>query len=414
MIVHLPQLAWHGCKEFQAYFPDTWQIEACHMSGYDRPPLSSEAIRSAILEPIDKPPIRETARNKQQVAIIFDDMARATRVFEIAPFVIEELEKAGIHDGQIRFISALGCHGPMTRPDFIKKLGKPVVARFQVYNHNIFGNCTKIGTTSFGTPLYLNTEAVKCDFKIAIGSIVPHGFAGFGGGGKTIMPGIASFDTIKEFHSQKQNSENGSGIDFTGMGCLENNLLSQNIEEAVRLFRLDYKIDALLNMWGQTVSLYAGSPTAVYKAGVAEGRIHYQTPMAKECDIVVTNTFAKANEGEGGIITGFPSVKANGGDMVLICNAPEGHVTHYLLGNWGSISNENFRLQVKIPDNVDHLIVFNEYPDFSIKGYFSPQEKVVLVDRWDSVLEILGKKHGSTAKVAIYSSAEIQYCSDNE
>jgi nickel-dependent lactate racemase len=356
------------------------------------------------------PPIREAARGKKEVAIIFDDMSRATRVAEIVPAVMEELGRAGIADSHIRFIAALGCHGALTRHDFIKKLGESVVSRFPVFNHNIFGNCTYVGTTTFGTKLYINSEVMKCDFKIAIGSIVPHGFAGFGGGAKIILPGISSLETAGAMHRMRQTSQSGKSVDFTGMGCIQDNPLRQNIEEAATMVSLDIKIDAILNMWGETVSIYAGSPGIAFDKGVKEAQWHYLTPQARDCDIVITNTFAKASEGEGGVITGFPSVKKQGGDMVLICNAPEGHVAHYLLGNWGNISASEFCLQVKLPDRVNRLIVFNEYPDLTITGSFIPQEKVKVADNWDKVIGILKENHGDQTRVAVYSSAEIQYC----
>jgi hypothetical protein len=126
--------------------------------------------------------------------------------------------------------------------------------------------------------------------------------------------------------------------------------------------------------------------------------------------VVVANTFAKENEGEGGAGIGFSSLKDAGGDLVLITNAPEGHVSHYLFGTWGNLTNNEFRLVVQLPPRVERLIILNEYPDLTAPGYFSPAEKVVIAHRWDEVLRLLEERHGSVAKVAVYPSAEIQYC----
>ena len=144
-----------------------------------------------------------------------------------------------------------------------------------------------------------------------------------------------------------------------------------------------------------------------------EARWHYLTPRAKDCDVVVTNTFAKANEGEGGIITGFPSVKSSGGDLVLICSAPKATWLTISSATGGIISSDDFRLTVRLPPQVERLIVFNEYKDLTAAGFFAPSERVLMLDRWDDVLRVLGEKHGDRAKVAIYSSAEIQYCDDS-
>jgi nickel-dependent lactate racemase len=411
-IVSLPQLAWNGADTLDVAFPESWQIELCHMAGHDRPALSPALVEQAILFPIGTPPIREAARGKKEVCIIFDDMSRPTRVAPLIPYVLAELEKAGIGDGQIRFVCALGSHGALTRPDFVKKLGEDVVSRFPVFNHNLVGNCTLVGITSLGIELCINSEVMGCDYKIAIGSVVPHAFAGFGGGAKIILPGVASFETIRAMHRMKPVDAGAKTMDFGGMGCIEGNLIRHSIEEAAAMVGLDFKIDAIVNTAGETVSVYTGAPAAAFEAALAEAKWHYLTARAENCDIVVTNTFAKANEGEGGTITGFASINKTGGDLVLISNAPEGHVTHYLFGNWGTLSPDTFRLVVQIPSNVKRLIIFSEYMDRTAAGYFAPSERVLLLHNWNDVLQILEERHSHGAKVAVYSSAEIQYCGE--
>ena len=194
------------------------------------------------------------------------------------------------------------------------------------------------------------------------------------------------------------------------MGCIEGNRIRQTIDEAAALVGLDFMIGAIVNEWGESVSLHAGAPEATFAQAVDEARTHYLTPQPMDCDVVITNTFAKANEGEGGTITGFPSLKETGGDLVLISNAPEGHVSHYLLGSWGSLSPGELRLVVRLPPQVERLIVFSEYKDMTAAAFFSPPEKVLLMDSWDDVLRALGERHRGHAKVAVYTSAEVQFC----
>ncbi len=157
-------------------------------------------MEKAFLNPIGTKPISELAKGKKEVVILFDDLARPTPVVEIVPFVLRELEKAGISDRQVRFIAALGAHGAHTANDFRKKLGEEVLDRFPVYNHHPFDFCTYLGKTSRGTPVSINKEVMACDLKIGIGSIVPHAFSGFGGGGKILLPGVAHIDSIAYNH----------------------------------------------------------------------------------------------------------------------------------------------------------------------------------------------------------------------
>lgn len=409
--IKLPQLAWHGTKELRLSLLDSWQVEVCNMAGYNRPAMTDDQIKAAITHPIGAPRIRDLARGKKEVAILFDDMSRVTRVAQIVPVVLDELAEAGVPDSRIRFIAALGCHSAMDRFDFTKKLGEEILSRFPVYNHNPFDNCVYIGTTSYGTEVFINTEVMKCELKIGIGSIVPHIMTGFGGGAKILMPGVASIETIEAFHRLDiKTKQEDPDKPVTGMGIFEHNPLRLDMGEAAILAGLDVKIDCIVNMWGETVAVFAGSPTQAYAAGVEEAKAHYLTPKVKDKDIVIANTFAKVNESESGLITTLPAVNHKGGDIILICNAPEGHAVHYLMGPFGKSIGGRLRLQIGLPPYVNHLIIFNEYPDIASLGYFEETDKILLMNKWDDVLKLLKEFHGADAKVVVYPNAEIQYC----
>lgn len=408
-ILKLPQLAWNGVCDLNLPLPENWNLEVCNMTGYNRKALSPSEIRSAILKPIGTPPIRVLARKKNQVAIIFDDIQRATRVAQIVPFILEELAAAGIPDSSIRFIAATGCHAAMDRFDFVKKLGEDVLHRFPVYSHNAFGSCVDIGTTSFGTRIMANAEVMSCDFKIAIGSIVPHAFAGFSGGAKIILPGICSLETTQAFHKLGIQFKVAQKHKAAGLGVTEDNQLRFNMEEAAEMVGLDIKIDTLMNSYGETIAVYAGSLKEAYPLGVKDAKTHYDTPLATDKDIVIANSFAKVAECESGLEIAFPSLKKDGGDIVLIGNAPEGHVAHYLAGPWGKKKHGNFQMQCGLAPNIKRLIIFNEYPDLTIYGYFANPEKVAVITTWDAVLALLGASYKVDAKVAVYPNSDIQY-----
>ena len=123
------------------------------------------------------------------------------------------------------------------------------MARFPVYNHNAFGNCTHVGKTkTYGTEVYVNEEVMKCDLKIAIGSVVPHPMNGFGGGGKIILPGVTSFETTRQNHeSFYETARQPREHRIVGMGIFEENPMRMDIEEAARLAGLDVMINCLIN-----------------------------------------------------------------------------------------------------------------------------------------------------------------------
>jgi len=406
-VISLPQLAWHGAKELKLNLPSGWEVEVCNMAGYNKTPLNPTALKNSIANPIEIAPLREYACGKKEVVILFDDMTRVTRTALIVPYILEELAAAGIKDNQVRFIAAIGCHGALNRLDFVKKLGEDVLKRFPVYNHNPFDNCVYAGTTTSGTKVNINAEVMHCDLKIGIGSIVPHEMAGFSGGGKIVVPGVAAYETVLALHSPRDSG--GFNDTISGMGALTDNPRRRDIDEAVDMVGLDMLVNALVNTRGETTALYAGSPRPVYAAALEEAKQHYLTPQAKDKDVVVANTYAKASEAVSGLSIAFSSVK-DGGDVVLIANAPEGQATHYLMGPFGNTIAGKLKLQKKIPPHVKRLIFFNEYPDLAARHYLEDTDRVVMVDKWDDVLKILKQDFTGQANAAVYPNADIQYC----
>ena len=298
--IKVPQLAWYDTRYLELPLPDDWQVEMCYMAGYNRPELKPEEIRAAIRNPIGTKPLKELARGKKEVAIVFDDLTRVTRSAKIIPFVLEELAASGIPDKNIRFICGLGLHGAMRRSDFVKKLGEDIVARFRVFNHNPFGNCIYVGTTgTLKTRLYINEEYTKCDLRIIIGSCVPHAAAGFGGGSKMIMPGIASYESINWNHKTGAVGIapiSPGGKPTQGMGLIDENIFKKDVDEAAGLAGIDFLINTIVNLWGEPVSVYAGNWKEAFAAAVKEAKAHYRTPRVTDKDIVIANNYAKANE----------------------------------------------------------------------------------------------------------------------
>ena len=399
-VIGLPQLAWHDPKELKLPVPDGWQIEICNMAGYNRPALTDEQIKGSITNPIGTSPIRELARGKKEVVIIFDDMTRVTRVSKLVPFLLEELAEAGIPDSNIRFIAATGTHAPIDRMDFVKKLGEATLARFPVYNHNTYENCTYVGTTSRGTKISINTEVMQCDFKIAIGSVTPHISTVFSGGGKMILPGVASIETIEHNHKLPLTAQERDTYEI--------NPRRLDMEEAAKLVGLDLIVDCIVNMWGDTVAIFAGAETAAHEASVQYAKTHYLTTKAQDKHIVIANTFAKVLEAPTGL-KAEASVSQEGGDLVLVANAPEGQVVHYLMGPWGQTIGGRLRMQFPVPPHINHFIVYTEYPDRASLGWFEKSDRILLIDNWDDVLGILQDSHGDTVTVALYPNADIQY-----
>ncbi len=404
MKIKIPQLLWYGNTEMELDFPNSWSIFFCPMKGGEKPKLGPKEMESAFSQPIGSKPISELAKGKKEIAILFDDMARPTPVQKIVPFLLRELEKAGISDQQIRFIAALGAHGAQTANDFRKKLGQDVLDRFPVYNHHPFDYCKMIGTTRYGTPVSINREVLACDLKIGIGCIVPHSFSGFGGGGKIILPGVAHIDSIRANHGLIN-----AHPECVGQGKIEGNIPRLDIEEATKMAGLDVKIDAIVNLKGEITGLFVGDPVLEHHEGMKLAKEVYATTPARDMDVVVVNAYSKANECAIAPFIGVPSLKEQGGDLVIIANEPAGQMVHYLFGEFGRCGEGDMRLPQPLSQKVKRLIVLSPFRDQVGACFFGQVPSLLWAKTWQEVLELLEEVWSDRTRVAVYPDGTIQY-----
>jgi lactate racemase len=413
-IVRVNQLAWYGDTELELQFPQSWEINVCNMRGCSAPPLSDEQIKQAFANPIGTKQIRELAQGKKEVVIIFDDITRPTKVFQLVPHVLKELQEAGIQDGKIRFIAALGAHGAMKRMEFAKKLGEEVISRFDTYNHNCYANCTYLGQTSRGTPVNINSEVMACDLKISISGVCPHPRAGFSGGAKAILPGVSHIDSIRANHLGNLamvpiNPDHSSHrpINSPVIDKVDNNAVRLDMEEIARMAGLDFSINVVFNGKRNPSGLFVGDVVAAHRRAVKFAREMYATPPSNNVDIVILNNYSKPSEPLV-IDFNFKSLlKGDGGILVIIANAPDGQVTHYLLGDFGKSTRQS-----TLPPGVNKIIMLTEYPEATVSSKLGPPQSIFMVKTWSEVINLLRVDHNSKAKVAVFPDVALQLLSE--
>jgi len=406
--IKVPSRLWYENQERELTFPDRWEVDNLTSPGLEKQGLTQEQIRERIEHPVEGPTLEELARGKKQAVIVFDDMTRPTPVGNVAPFVLEQLHRAGMKKDQIRFIWALGSHGAYDMIAARKKLGDEIVENYTVYNHDPFQNTVRVGRTSTGVELWINREFMACDLKIGIGCITAHVHVGFGGGAKLIMPGVAGIETINQFHNQQFRD-----YSRTGLGNFDNNIMRAECDAAGDLAGLNFKVDCLINRRGEIASLYAGSFRATHENGAEEGKAHYGIPYTTGYDIVVSNSYGKANE--SAIAFSFPIMllKPGGqGTGVLISDCPEGQVPHYVFRAWGSdYGGRHYTPRGKgfIPLLMKKFIVLNPTPDRTSLDLICHNDDAIVVKTWSEVLALLKQDYPGEAKVAVVPDGTIQY-----
>jgi len=401
----LPQRPWHGGGWLDIELPADWDVQYCPMAGYDNPPLTIEQMAACIDRPIGTPSLGELARGKKRAVIIFDDMTRPTRTYELAPLVLNTLHKAGLSEDQITFVCALGTHGALTMADFRKKLGSEIIEKYRVFNHNIYENCMEVGTTSRGTKVMFNREVMEADLKIGIGCVTAHVQAGFSGGGKLFLPGVAHIDTISHYHLEVEKM----GKETTGMGCHKNNILRLEINEAAGMAHADFLLNVVVNGQGRTTGLYAGELFQVHDAAVdAAKQIYCTEPVPGGKELVVANAFSKPNEMGIAIRMGAMALKDTRGTVVVIADSLEGQVPHYLLGRFGRDYGGRQYPVAALPPDI-RLIVMTPYPDRTFLDWYSNPDNALMARNWEEVMALVRPHHGKGTKAAVLPNATMQY-----
>ena len=276
--LQVPWAAWYRKEPLSLSFPEGWEVTVRRMrGGMD---IGDAGIREALAEPIGAPPLREHARGRTSAAILVDDLSRPTPAFRVLPYILEELHSAGLEDDGITIICALAAHRPMTRDDFVKKLGAEIVERYRVVNHNAYDNLELLGNTSLGVPVFVNRDLMACQVRIAAGMITPRGGM-FGGGAKLLIPGACGQQTILLNHRY-----------------VHGEAFRPHLDEVAAMAGLDYIVNPLLNERLEIMGLVAGDVTAAFERGCQLGAEMYGTPMpaAGSVDVGIFNAFPKDTE----------------------------------------------------------------------------------------------------------------------
>ncbi len=394
--------AWYGDREISLTFPEEWDVEKCLMNGHSEKPLSQNDLRERLSHPVGARPLSELAKGKRECVVIVDDLTRPTKADQIIPAVLEELHRGGLGDSHIRFVMGTGAHHFMLLDDIAKKLGSDIPDRYCVFNHNVHENNLRLGETSYGTPVAINREVMKCDLKIAVGGIIPHRTAGFGGGAKLILPGVASLETIEHNHSHVRNGR--------GEGRIENNESRLDMEEAACMAGLDFIVNSIFNADRDSCELVCGDLVEAHRAGLKVARRNYLTRIVQEADIAVVNGYPMENEAYKVFSTAIESVR-KGGDVVVLLHTPESSRGHYYNGRFGSdFGGRGWSPDVylKKPWKMGRVIVVSPWHSLADEWYFGVGSR--WVKSWDQALDLLLEKHDrhGNARTAVYPYAALQ------
>ena len=251
------------------------------------------AVRQALNNPIGTQPLKEIVKSGEKVAIVVSDITRAwIKHDQFLPTLLDELNHAGIPDQDIFIIIALGAHRAHTPEENILVCGKEVCDRVAIYQHDAFDeeNLTTVGVTSGGTEVRINKRAAEADRLILTGGIVYHLMAGFGGGRKSVMPGISSYRSIQQNHTFCLHKEVGKGLNPNcGSGVLDINEMHIDQREFTSLVKPDFLLNAVFTPEGKFAKFVAGHWYEAWLEGTKAVEQIFGIAIAEQADLVVAS-----------------------------------------------------------------------------------------------------------------------------
>ena len=263
-------------------FPDdrTTVITPSHRAGL---PDEKAAVLRALTEPIESAPLRARLKPTDRVCILFTDITRATPNHRIIPWLLEHL--ADHPRENITLLNQTGTHRPNTRAELERMLTPEVVAGYRVLNHECEKDedMVQLGVTHDGTPALLNRHAIEADLRIVTGFIEPHFFAGFSGGPKGLMPGVAALKTVMSNHGYRN-----IGDPRATFGITEGNPLWEELRAIALRAGPSFLLNVTLNEERAITNVFAGDLLGAHRVGIEFVRASAMQRVKGPFEVVVT------------------------------------------------------------------------------------------------------------------------------
>lgn len=315
----------YGRGTLAANIPDTAATRVLRMNSLPALPDPVAALREALEHPADSPPLRELARGRSDAVIVISDVTRPFPNKLLLPPLLTCLESAGLARERITLLVATGLHRPNEGAELEEMVGAEIASGCRIINHHAREDDEHefIGTTSLGAEAFIDKRYLEADLKILTGLIEPHLMAGYSGGRKLVCPGLASWRTIKFFHSPQLLEHPAATA-----GVIDGNPVHQTSLEVARMAGVDFIVNVTLDEPRNITGLFAGELEAAHLAGVERVNEMVRVPLLEPADIVVTcsagypldTTFYQSIKG---LVGALPAVK-EGGTMIMAAAMSEG------------------------------------------------------------------------------------------
>lgn len=245
-----------------------------------------EVLRVKMANPIGSKPLYDILAKRKKLCIIVPDKTRNCHQKTLISIILKEVEKCKPRD--VKLLIANGLHSAMTREEIVEVVGEDVMQKYNLVNHVPYDKDQLADfelKTSYGTPVTINRIAAESDCVIALGLVEPHFFAGYSGGRKALLPGIAGVAAIFNNHSYKMIDDPNSAYCI-----LEGNPIHHDMIEFMKLADLPvFLINITLNSKMEVTDVFTGDPILAHKTAVSHLESYAKVSIRKPADIVIVS-----------------------------------------------------------------------------------------------------------------------------
>lgn len=378
----------YGKEQIEVQIPDE-RINVVLVSDmhHYKPELSQvDLVKQAVENPIGTPRLREIAKGKNKVVVIASDHTRPVPSKIIMPIMLEEIRK-GNPEADITILIATGCHRETTKAELESKFGPEIMASEKIVVHDCEDESmlVNIGTLPSGGQLIINRLAVEADLLVAEGFIEPHFFAGFSGGRKSVLPGIASRATVMYNH-------NAAFIDSdrARTGIVDGNPIHKDMLYAARAARLDFIINVVINSDKEVIHAVAGDCDLAHIEGRNFLNSQCKVNSVPSDIVITTNGGYPLDQNIYQAVKGMTAAEATvnkGGVIIMVAKSNDGH------------GGEHFYRTFRDEKDLDRMM----------KGFLATPSEETIPDQWQS--QIFARVLKNT-KVVYVSDAPDKMVSD--
>jgi nickel-dependent lactate racemase len=332
------------------------------------------AFQAAVRKPTGTPSLRQSATAPSTVAIVIADITRPSPSERFVPWIIQEL--AHVPRENFIIINGTGSHRANTRDELVQMLGQEIVDTVRIVNHNAFDDATltHLGRTSYGGDVWVNNDYLQADVRIVTGFIEPHFFAGFSGGPKGVVPGVAGIKTIMHLHNAQM-----IGDARSTWGRLEDNPVQGEIREAVAMAPPHFMVNVALNSRREITALWAGHYITAFEEGCQFVNEHAMRPVTEPFDIVIsTNSGYPLDQNLYQAVKGMSAasrIVKPGGAIIAVAECSDGLPDH-----------GNFKDLLQMRRTPQELLDMIEAPDFALYDQWQAQSQAIVQRKADVYL----------------------------